>query len=132
MINRLRYIKFLMIGGFLGICSIFLQRLFFRLLGGNTSFEYMSATALTYIPLLFINFFLQKKWVFRSDGMILKFFAANLLVMVMVSASSPLVRFFISGFFSQSTADKYAFALTAIFMSFPSYLIKKNFVFNES
>lgn len=131
MIFPSKYLKFLIVGSFLGICSIFLQRLFFILLGGNTSFEYMSATALTYLPLLFINFFLQKKWVFRSSGMILKFFVANLSVMLMVSSCSPLVRLFISSFFSQSTADKYAFGLAAIFMSIPSYLIKKNFVFNE-
>ena len=131
MIFTSKYLKFLIVGGSLGICSLFLQRIFFKLLGGSSSFEYMFATLLSYIPLVILNFFIQKKWVFKSRGRIIKFFVANMFIMMMVSSSSPILRLFMNNFFSQLTADKYAFAVTAIFMSIPSFLIKKNFVFKE-
>ena len=125
-----QYIKFLVNGGILGIVSWVLQIAIYRAIGGNTSMEYAMATALTYMPLVIINFLIQRKWIFKQEGLFWRFVAANLTIMVLVSVFSPFFRALIISVASVEWGDRGGFALAAIVMSIPSFFFKRFFVFN--
>jgi len=125
-----QYIKFFINGGILGVISWGLQIIIYHVLGGDSSLKYGVATALTYFPLIVINFLIQRKWIFQKDGIFWKFVAANISIMLLVSFLSPLCRLFITWVVGAEWGDWFGFALAAIFMSIPSFFLKRFFVFN--
>jgi len=124
-----QYLKFLINGGLLGLVSWGLQLTIYRAIGHDSYIAYAIATTLTYIPLIAVNFLIQRSWIFKTDGLFWKFVAANLLIMLLVTLFSPLCRLFITWITSAEWGDRLGFALAAIIMSLPSFFLKRFFVF---
>lgn len=124
-----QYLKFFVNGGILGAVSWVLQIIIYRAIDGDSGLEYAVATALTYVPLIVVNFLIQRRWIFKKEGLFLRFVAANLLIMLFVSLFSPLCRLLVTWAAGAEWGDRGGFALAAIAMSVPSFLIKRFFVF---
>ena len=124
-----QYLKFLINGGLLGLLACLIQFIIFKCIEKDSSFAYAISSLITYLPLLIINFILQKKWVFARDGIFWRFVLANILIMLMVSLLSPLCRYIIYLNSESSIADALGFAMAAILCSVPSFLIKRRYVF---
>jgi putative flippase GtrA len=125
-----QYIKFFVNGGILGIISLGLQTIIYHAIGLDSGLAYALASALTYVPLIVINFIIQRKWIFQRDGMFWRFLLANLSIMLLVSLLSPLCRLLIAWAAGAEWGDRGGFALAAIAMSIPSFFLKRLFVFN--
>ena len=126
-----QYFKFFINGGILGVVSWGMQIIIYNILGGDSSLKYAIATAITYMPLIIINFLIQRKWIFQNDGVFWRFVTANLTIMLLVSILSPLCRLWIAWVAGAEWGDKGGFALAAILMSVPSFFLKRFFVFNN-
>ena len=126
-----QYLKFFINGGILGVVSWGLQTIIYRAIGGDSGTAYAFATALTYVPLIVINFLIQRRWIFQRDGLFWRFVAANLAIMLLVSLLSPLCRLLIAWAAGAEWGDRGGFALAAIVMSVPSFALKRFFVFNS-
>lgn len=126
-----QYFKFFINGGILGIVSWGLQIIIYRAIGSDSGLAYALATALTYVPLIVINFLIQRKWIFQREGLFWRFVAANLSIMILVSLFSPLCRLLIAWAVGVEWGDRGGFALAAISMSIPSFFLKRFFVFNS-
>ena len=134
MISR-QYLWFCINGGILGIVSLVLQALIYRIIVANTGLPfglaYGVATALTYVPLVLINFVIQRRWIFRKNGFFWSFVLVNLSIMVFVSMFAPLCRLMIASLAGAEWGDKGGFGLAAVAMSVPSYFAKRLFVFTQ-
>jgi putative flippase GtrA len=126
-----QYLKFFINGGVLGVVSWGLQIVIYRGIGIDSGLAYAAATALTYVPLVVINFIIQRHWIFKRDGLFLRFVAANLTIMLLVTLFSPLCRLLITWAVGAEWGDRGGFALAAIAMSVPSFFLKRLFVFNS-
>lgn len=126
-----QYVKFFVNGGILGVVSWGLQLIIYRAIGGDSGLAYAMATALTYMPLIVVNFVVQRKWIFQREGLFWRFVVANLTIMFLVSLFSPLCRQWIAGIAGTDWGDHGGFALAAIAMSVPSFFLKRLFVFNS-
>ena len=126
-----QYVKFFVNGGILGIISLGLQAIIYRAIGIDSSLAYSLATALTYVPLIVINFIIQRSWIFRQNGLFWRFVMANLTIMLLVSLISPLCRVLIAWSAGAEWGDRAGFALAAIIMSVPSFFLKRMFVFHS-
>lgn len=126
-----QYIKFFVNGSILGVVSWGLQTIIYRAIGGDSGMAYAVATALTYMPLIVVNFIIQRSWIFQREGLFWRFVAANLLIMLLVSLLSPLCRLLITWVAGAEWGDRGGFALAAIAMSIPSFFLKRLFVFNS-
>ena len=93
-----QYLKFLINGGLLGLLACLIQFIIFRCIEKDSSFAYAISSFITYLPLLFINFIIQKKWVFIRDGVFWKFALANVFIMFLV-VILIVVKCFYSNFF---------------------------------
>lgn len=126
-----QYLKFFVNGGLLGLLSLLLQAGIYRALGGDSDTAYAAATALTYLPLIVLNFMIQKKWIFQSEGLFWRFVLANLSIMLLVSLFAPLCRHTVAIFAGDIWGDRLGFALAALLMSVPSFFLKRFFVFRS-
>ena len=126
-----QYLKFFINGGILGLVSWALQALIFVALGGESGLSYSIATALAYLPLIIVNFLVQRAWIFKRNGLFWKFVAANLVIMLLVTLLSPLCRLAIASVAGVQWGDLGGFALAAILGSIPSFLIKRHWVFRD-
>lgn len=125
-----QYLKFFVNGGILGVASWGLQAVIYRAIGGDSGSAYAFATALTYLPLIVVNFLIQRRWIFKKEGLFWRFVAANLAIMLLVSLLSPVCRLLIAWVAGAEWGDWGGFALAAIAMSVPSFFLKRIFVFN--
>lgn len=130
MITR-QYFWFCINGGILGVVSLVLQALIYRAIGLNTGLAYGLATAMTYVPLVVVNFVIQKRWIFKKNGLFWRFVLANLSIMVLVSLSAPIFRRMITSLAGVEWGDKLGFAMAAAAMSVPSYFAKRLIVFTD-
>jgi putative flippase GtrA len=89
------YFWFCINGGILGIVSLGLESLIYRAMGVNTCLPYAMASALTYAALVLINFVIQRRWIFKKNGLFFRFVLANLSIMLLVSRFAPLCRMLI-------------------------------------
>jgi putative flippase GtrA len=127
-----QYLKFFINGGLLGIASWVLQAGIFAALGGGSSAAYAIATALTYVPLIIINFLVQRRWIFGQHGIFLRFVVANLAIMLLVSALSPLCRLLIAVGIGPRWGDLGGFVLAALLGSVPSFFLVRTWVFSAA
>ena len=123
------YAKFFVSGGVLGVIAWGLQLLFYRTLGGDSAATYMLASAMTYAPLVVVNFMIQRAWIFNRPGLFPRFVLANLAIMLVVSLLSPLCRQLIDLITGAPWGDRGGFIMAALLGSIPSFLIKRHWVF---
>jgi putative flippase GtrA len=126
-----QYFMFFLNGGILGVISLGLQTILYKVIGINTGSAYALSVALTYVPLIVVNFIIQRRWIFQQDGLFWRFVLANLSIMLLVSLLAPICRLLISFAAGVEWGDRVGFALAAIAMSIPSYFFKRLFVFNS-
>ena len=125
----IQYLKFFVNGGVLGVAAWVLQWFIYSVIGSETAVAYSIATVLTYIPLLVINFLVQRRWIFNLPGLFWRFFVANLSIMVLVALLSPLCRYGIDQLLGSPWGDRGGFITAALLGSIPSFLIKRTWVF---
>ena len=126
-----QYIKFFVNGGVIGIISLGLQAVIYRATGLESSLVYALASAVTYVPLIVINFIIQRKWIFQRVGMFGRFVLANLAIMFLVSLFAPLCRLLISWYAGAEWGDRGGFALASIALAIPSFFLNSIFVFGS-
>jgi hypothetical protein len=126
-----QYLKFFINGGAIGLISLVLQMSIFKAIGTGSELAYAIATGLTYLPLILLNFIIQRHWIFGREGHFPRFVAANLSVMLIVSLISPACRALVTQIAGVKWGDSTGFGLAAVLMSVPSFLIKRHFVFNR-
>ncbi|CAN5642497.1 hypothetical protein BH11PSE7_BH11PSE7_28810 [soil metagenome] len=127
----IRYVKFFINGGVLGLLSLGLQALAYWLIGGNSGIEYAAASTIACVPLIFLNYAIQRAWIFKSEGLFRRFVLANLAIMALMSILSPACRALIGAFSSAEWGDRLGFAIANLISSVPSFLLQKHFVFNR-
>jgi len=123
--------RFLINGGILGVLAVLLQKLLFMAVGGQSSQAYFLASALTYVPLLLLNFRVQRSWIFARNGIFWRFTVVNLSIMLLVSLLSPVCRYLIDNLVHHGWGDNGGFLVAALLGSAPSYLLTKRFVFDH-
>ena len=126
-----QYLMFFLNGGIIGVAAWALQWLIFYLIGDESGPAYGLATALTYGPLLVLNFLVQRSWIFKRSGLFTRFLVANLLIMVLVSVLSPGFRFIVDWLVAPPWGDRTGFMLAALTGSVPSFLIQRHWVFGH-
>lgn len=124
------YATFFINGGVLGIIAWGLQLLIYRAIGGDSALAYALASALTYIPLVVVNFLSQRSWIFNRPGLFPRFVLANLFIMLLVSVLSPLCWQVID--LMVPWGDRGGFAMAALLSSIPSFFINRHWVFGKS
>jgi len=124
-----QYVKFVLNGGILGVIAWGLQTTLFVILGGESAASYSIATALTYVPLVLLNFSIQRAWIFRRPGLFWRFVAANLTIMALVSLLSSVMRYVIDQFAGPLWGNHGGFVTAALLASAPSFLLKRYWVF---
>jgi putative flippase GtrA len=128
MISR-PYFWFFVNGCFLGFISMGVQSIIYQFIGIRSGFVYAFASMLTYIPLIVINFIIQRRWIFQRDGLFWRFVLANISIMILVSLFSPFARMVVTWAVGVEWGDRAGFAIAALVMSIPSYFLKRFFVF---
>lgn len=126
------YAKFFINGGILGVAAWGLQLLIYHALDNNTSTSYAIASILTYLPLVLVNYMIQRRWIFKKSGIFSRFVIANLSIMLFVSLASPLFRRIIDLLFGIPWGDNGGFVAAALISSIPSFFIKRHWVFGKS
>lgn len=126
------YAKFFVNGGILGLVAWGLQLLIYEAIGGASSLSYALASALTYIPLVCINFLIQRAWIFNRPGLFPRFIVANLSIMLLVTVLSPVFRQLIDLLLTPPWGSRCGFVVAAIVGSVPSFLIKRGWVFGRA
>lgn len=124
-----QYFKFFINGAILGALAWALQLLIYDALGGSSSAEYTFATAITYAPLVLLNFMVQRTLIFNRPGLFWRFVAANLAIMVLVSFLSPVCKVCLDALVGHPWGERGGFAIAALAGSVPSFLLKRRWVF---
>lgn len=127
----IEYGKFFINGGILGLVAWWLQLQIYRTLPADSGYAYALASALTYLPLVVVNFMVQRAWIFKERGLFRRFVVANLIIMLLVSALSPLCRQTLDLVAGVPWGDRGGFILAALVGSVPSFLIKRHWVFGK-
>lgn len=126
------YAKFFINGGILGIIAWGLQLLIYRAIASESPYAYALASGLTYLPLVIVNFLIQRGWIFKRPGQFPRFVLANLAIMVLVSVLSPACRYVIDLLVGVPWGDRGGFIVAALLGSIPSFLLKRHWVFGKS
>lgn len=124
-----QFFGFVINGGVLGVLAIGLHAAIFQLFAYDTGFAYAIASLLTYIPLIVLNFFIQRRIIFATNGRFWRFVMANMIIMAFVSAISPLCRSLIAFAFGDVAGDLTGFILAAVIGATPSFVLARYWVF---
>ncbi len=124
-----QYVKFFINGGLLGVVAWVLQFLIYHLIGKDVSFSYAIASGLAYIPLVVVNFIIQKTFIFKKNGFFLRFVIANFVVMLIVVGLSEYCKIILTLVFGELWGERGGFVMASILGSVPSFLIKRYWVF---
>ena len=87
---------------------------------------------LTYLTLIPFNFLSQRKIIFKKKGVFWKFLILNLITMLAVSLLSGIFYNILHDFeLFELGASNTCFVIAASLFSYPSFLLKKHFVFKH-
>lgn len=125
-----QYAKFLVNGGLIGLVGWCLQSGLFHALGQKDGRAYAIASVLTYMPLILLNFTIQRQLIFSVPGRFSRFVVANIFVMLFVSALSPLCREILALLGGGAVGDQGGFVLASLIGATPSFLLSRYFVFS--
>ena len=124
-----QFLIFFINGGILGLLSWLLQIGIYKLIGMQSSISYAVATALACSPTIIVNCAIQRYLIFRHHGLLWHFLLSNLFVMLLVSLTSPVCRYFIDMVIGAPYGDQGGFVLAALLGSVPSFFINRFWVF---
>lgn len=125
----LQYFKFFINGGILGLIAIVMQSAIYKFININSEVAYGFSSIATYLPLIVINFLIQKNYIFKRNGLLIRFVIANLIIMVLVSLLSMILKGLLNVLLGNPWGDRTGFILAALIGSIPSFLLKKAWVF---
>ena len=113
---------FVINGGILGLLTYLIQNFLNQFLEGFLEYRNFVSSFLVIVPFLFLNFFIQRRIIFRVRGRFIRFAAANFLILVLIL----LYPFKI-------IINDFPYRLNFIFVSLLlmplSFFLKRNFVF---
>ncbi|MDB5988722.1 MAG: hypothetical protein JWQ10_125 [Herbaspirillum sp.] len=124
-----QYLKFFINGGILGVAATALQLLIYKMMSSDSAIAYSFASALTYMPLIIVNFLIQRSWIFGRRGLFWRFVVSNLIIMALVSFLSPICRHVIDAGFGTPYGERTGFLVAALLGSIPSFLLTRFWVF---
>jgi len=121
---------FIINGGILGLLTYLIQNFLNQFLDGFLEYRNFVSSFLVIVPFLFLNFFIQRRIIFRVRGRFIRFAAANFLILVLISLLTE-VSFRL--YPMQIIVNDFTYRLNFIFVSLLlmplSFLLKRNFVF---
>ena len=131
MLKRNSFVRFMLNGAIMGLFSWALQYFFFIILNDYAFyFKYKLATSvwLSFCIVLFINYFSQRKLVFKRSGNFFSFLTATLIAILLVGilAEFVLTHLVNAGFENLSFL---AYPIAALTIAPLTFLAKRNFVF---
>jgi putative flippase GtrA len=124
-----QYTKFFINGGLLGLVAWALQFFIYKSISGHIEHAYALASCLTYLPLVVVNFLIQRAIIFKASGVFIRFFVANMSIMVAVTILAEGCKFLLSSHLGEAWGDRLGFLIAALIGSIPSFLIKRYWVF---
>ena len=127
----MQFVKFFINGVFFGLLAWGVQLTIYTLLANDSSLFFGVSSFIASFIILSMNFIAQKKWIFKSAGVFKHFLIASVLMIILISILSPLIRDFIAVFVSVSWADIMGYPLAAVISSLPSFLLQRHWVFRE-
>ena len=124
-----QFFFFLINGVLLGFLALGFQIGVYWLLGSSGNFAYAIASAITYIPLIAINFVIQRALIFHAEGVLTRFIMASIFIMFLVSTLSALAHDIIGKFFGVTFSTYISFGLASLLGAAPSFMLSKLWVF---
>jgi len=125
-----QYSAFLVNGVLITVLAWLLQYGFFKLMAQDSSLGYAIATALATIITMIINFFIQKKYIFKKYGLFHRYLIADVVNLFLVTILAPIFRLLIAEVFTLEWGDKGGFLMAAFVASIPVFFIKRHWVFS--
>ena len=121
---------FILNGGILGLVAYFIQNYIYQNMIQVSEFKNFVSAFLAMIPILFLNFIIQLKIIFKTKGRFAKFLAANLFVLTLISIFTEIsFRLFPIRILYNDYYYNLNFILVSLLMMPLSFLLKRNFVF---
>ena len=133
LLKQNNFIKFMINGCFIGLTSWCLQILFYSILlsiAPNLANKIMISVYAAFIISALISFHSLKKYVFKVEGSIYKFYIATTLMICLVGLLSEIL-FFLVNPISPFLSTYCAYPISALIISPLSFYLKKRLVFNE-
>jgi putative flippase GtrA len=125
-----QYSAFLVNGVLITILAWGIQYTLYRISGYDSSLAYSVATIVATAITMLINFFVQKNFIFKNEGMFHRYIIADLVNMALVGVLAPLFRLVILNMAGVEWGDKGGFIVAAFIASIPVFFIKRNWVFS--
>lgn len=127
-----QYTRFLINGGVIGLIAWAVHTNLLFLFSENSSISYAIASFITYVPLVLLNFFIQRRLIFCAGGYLSRFIVASILIMFLVSILSPICRQILVWLWGEIIGNGGGFVLAALIGATPSFLLSKYFVFKTN
>lgn len=124
-----QFFKFCLNGGILGVIAWGLQQIIYHFMDSNSSYAYAAATCITFIPLVIVNFIIQRTIVFKVPGLFWRFLGANMVIMLIVSVLSFFCKGGLDVIFGGAVGSQFGFILANLMAVIPSFALKKLWVF---
>jgi hypothetical protein len=126
-----QYLVFFFNGVMLGLAAWALQFYLYNFIGSGSSAAYALATSLTYVIFVLINCTIQRYLIFRTKVIISRFILSQVFMMVFLTLLSPLSMLAINKIAGISYGERFGFAVAAVSISIPSYLLSRFWAFQE-
>ncbi len=124
------YTKYLVNGFIITLLAWVLQYSLFYLIGDNHSMYYSVASALAMIITTTVNYYIQKKLIFKAEGLVAKFVVVEFLNVISVSVAVVYVRdLLLSCKLNHALIDLISFPFVALVISVPVFILKRFWVF---
>jgi hypothetical protein len=126
-----KFFKFIVNGGLIGLVSWFFQIAFYSFLLSNFPYienKMMLSVYTAFVISAIISFHSLKRYVFKSEGYIYKFFIVTTLVIGIVGLLSEII-FFLVNPISPFLSTYFSYPISALIISPLSFLLKSRLVF---
>jgi putative flippase GtrA len=124
-----QYSAFLLNGVIITILAWAIQYSLYILSGYDSSMAYSIATIVATTITMIINFFIQKNYIFKSEGVFHRYIIADLINMLLVAVLAPAFRLMIINIAGLEWGDRGGFIIAAFAASIPIFFIKRKWVF---
>ena len=125
-----QYAKYFVNGSILGLIAIGLQSEISKIFYVDSWYFYPLSVASTCSFLIPINFFIQRRLIFKRKGEVAKFILITFSGVFLVTVTSLLIKAFLSLFFIGILIEKISFIIAAVIISIPIFLLKRSYVFH--
>ena len=124
------FMLFMMNGGVLGLLTYLIQNFLNQFLTNFAEYRNFISSFIVIIPFVFLNFFIQRKIIFRVSGRFFRFVCANFFVLFMISLLTEIsFRIYPVEIMFNDFPYHLNFIFVAIVMMPVSFILKRNYVF---